>query len=106
MADFAGVLLDLDAQVFAGGELIFGKCGDESPPSHPLSGTLAPAADQIPRVVVNTGILSIRGGRQKGKIAQIASLATGSILSRIKVYYPAQATGLKQLFLGIVQGLR
>jgi hypothetical protein len=64
------------------------------------------AADQIPRVVVKTGILSIRGGRQYGKIAQIASLATGSILSRIKVYYPAQATGLKQLFLGIVQGLR
>jgi hypothetical protein len=71
-----------------------------------MSGTLAHAADQILRVVVETGILSIRGGRQYGKIVQIASLARGSTLSRIKVCYPAKATGLKQLFLGIVQGLR
>jgi hypothetical protein len=73
---------------------------------HPISGTLARAADQIPRVFVETCILLIKGRRQCGKIAQIASLARGSILSRIKVYYPTKATGLKQLFLGIVQGLR
>jgi len=64
----------------------------------PMSGTLAPAPDQILRVFVETGILLIKGRRRYGKIARIASLARDSILSRIKVYYPAQATGLKQIF--------
>jgi hypothetical protein len=105
MADFAGVLLDLDAQVFAGGELIFGnaamkalpviRCPERSlpPPINSRASSSRPAFFR-------------RGGRQYGKIAQIASLARGSILSHIKVYYPSQATGLKQLFVGIVQGLR
>jgi hypothetical protein len=32
MADFAGVLLDLDAQVFAGGESIFGNAAMKALP--------------------------------------------------------------------------
>lgn len=73
---------------------------------HPMSGTLASAPDQILRVFVETGMLSIKGRRRYGKIAQIACLARGSILSRIKVYFPAQATGLKQILLVIAYGLR
>jgi hypothetical protein len=72
----------------------------------PMSGTLASAPDQILRVFVATGILLIKSRRRHGKIARIACLARGSILSRIKVYYPAQATGLKQILLGIAYGLR
>jgi hypothetical protein len=71
---------------------------------HPMSGTLAPAPDQILRVFVETGILLIKGRRRYGKIAQIASLTRGCILSCTNVYYPAQAAGLKQILLGITYG--
>jgi hypothetical protein len=69
-------------------------------------GTLAPAPNQILRVFFETGILLIKGRRRYGMIAPIASLAGGSILSRTKVYYPAQVTGLKQILLGIAYSLR
>jgi hypothetical protein len=49
---------------------------------------------------------SLKGSRRYGKIAWIASLARGSILSRAKAYYPAQAAGLKQILLGIAYDLR
>jgi hypothetical protein len=46
------------------------------------------------------------GDEDQDKILQITSVAGGSILSRTKVYYPAHAVGLKQIFLGIAYGLR
>jgi hypothetical protein len=73
---------------------------------HPMFGTLAPVPDQILREFVETGTLLIKGRRRYGKIAQIASLPRDSILSHPKVYYPGQATGLKQILLGIAYGLR
>ena len=56
-----------------------------------------------------TGILLIEGrlieGRRRyGKTARFASFARVLYFIRIKVYYPAQATGLK--LLGIAYGLR
>jgi hypothetical protein len=41
---------------------------------------------------------------KSGRIAQIASLARRSILSRPKAYYIAQGTGLKQIWLGFAYG--
>jgi hypothetical protein len=64
------------------------------------------APDQILCEFVETGTLLIKGRRRYGKIAQIASLPRDSILSHPKVYYPGQATGLKQILLGIAYGLR
>jgi hypothetical protein len=54
----------------------------------------------------SSGILLIKCRRRHGRIALIASLARGSILSRTKVCYPAQATGLKQILLCIANSLR
>ncbi|PZR89079.1 MAG: hypothetical protein DLM68_06570 [Hyphomicrobiales bacterium] len=55
---------------------------------HPMSGTLAKRPSPV------------------RKNRSIASLASGSSLSRTKVYYPAHATGLEQILLGIAYGLR
>ena len=54
----------------------------------------------------SSGILLIKCRRRHGRIALIASLARGSIFSRTKVCYPAQATGLKQILLCIANSLR
>jgi hypothetical protein len=50
-----------------------------------------------------TGILLMEGRHRYGKIAQFATCKSLYFI-RIKVYYPAQATGLK--LLGIAYGLR
>jgi ribosomal protein L34 len=68
------------------------------------SDVLAPAP--IKSRASSSGILLIKCRRRHGRIALIASLARGSILSRTKVYYPAQATGLKQILLCIANSLR
>ena len=49
---------------------------------------------------------SPKGRRRYGKFARIASLARDFILSRAKVYTPAQATGLKQTLFCIAYRLR